>query len=436
MSSPEGIHRGLSARLRRVESRNLTYVRGDFPIYWSRARGSEVWDEEGRRYIDFSSAFGVASVGHSRPEIAEAVAAQAARLPHGMGDLHPTALKVELLERLSSLFPMEVRSILSLSGTEAVESALKTCMLATGRPGVLAFEGAYHGLGYGALGTTWRPDFREPFRAQLGLPVVHAPFPTHDSVVALGACEEALRTGRIGAVLIEPIQGRGGIRVPPPGFLPALAALARRHGALLVLDEVMTGFGRTGRRFAFEHEGVVPDLVAVGKALGGGVPISACVGRAEIMDAWPESGGDAIHTMTFLGHPLGCRAALVVLDLLESEHLAEAAARKGARAIERVRAWCARGVSDAGGGAAAAGGAEADGAAGFGPRGRGLMIGIPCGSSAQALRVAGRALKDGLIVLVDGADHDVIALLPPLSIPEALLDEGLAILERAFEETA
>jgi 4-aminobutyrate aminotransferase-like enzyme len=408
-------HRDLSVRLRRVESRNLTYIREDFPIYWKRALGSEVWDEEGKRYIDFSSAFGVASVGHARPEIAAAVADQAARLSHGMGDLHPTALKIELLERLAALFPVPVRAILSLSGTEAVESALKTCMLATRRSGVLAFEGAYHGLGYGALSTTWRPDFREPFRDQLGISVVHAPFPMHDTVAALGACEAALKSGRIGTVLIEPVQGRGGIRETPPGFLPALRELAHRYGALLVLDEVMTGFGRTGRTFAFEHENVVPDLIAVGKALGGGVPISACVGRAEIMDAWPESRGDAIHTMTFLGHPLGCRAALVVLDLLEAERLADAAARKGARLMARLRAR---------------------GSAGLRPRGRGLMIGLACESSARAFAIAGHALKNGLIVLVDGSEHDCVVILPPLSIPDALLDEGLSILERAIDETA
>lgn len=401
--------RELNERVRRVESRNLTMVADDFPIYWDRAAGSEVWDTDGRRYIDFSSAFGVASIGHSHPDLVVAIAEQSERLIHGMGDVFPSLPRIELLEKLQEWVGGGVKSILSLSGTEAVESCLKTAAVFTGRPGVIAFEGAYHGLGYGSLSVTHRSDFREPFYDQLGIPVWHLPFPTEsNSGEVESEIERILAAGGTGAVIIEPIQGRGGIRVPPAGFLSALSETVHSHDAVLIFDEVMTGFCRTGARFAFQSEDVFPDLIALGKGLGGGMPISAAVGRPGIMDAWPESTGEAIHTSTFLGHPLACRAALAVLSIMESEELDVRSARLGEEIKRRMER--------------------------FSPRGRGLMIGyeMPSGNAARAAAQA--ALEDGLIALLDGADQEVLVLLPPLTISEALLDEGLSILEPILEQ--
>ena len=292
--------RELAARLARVESRNVTCLTPE-PIFWERARGANVWDVDGNRYVDLGAAFGVANVGHAHPRVVSAVAGQAAALLHGMGDVHPSAVKVELLEALAGRFPGggAARAVLGSSGSDAVEVALKTAALATGRSGVVAFEGAYHGLALGALDATYRETFRAPFLARLAGATAFARYGDAEDVRrAAAACRAP-----VGAVLVEPVQGRGGERVPPPGFLAALRRLCDAQGWLLIADEVYTGFGRTGAWFACEHETVRPDLLCVGKGLASGMPISACIGRAEVMDSWPASLGEALHTQTFLGHP-------------------------------------------------------------------------------------------------------------------------------------
>lgn len=390
----------LSRRLAAVESRNITGIGEDFPIYWKNAKGSEVWDEEDRRYIDFSSAFGVASLGHSHPAVVEELRRDA--LIHGMGDVHPSRAKIELLEKLADLYGRPAKTILSLNGSDAVESALKTAVLATGRPKVIAFENAYHGLGYGALAVTWHESFRGPFRAQVADFVTHLPFGD------MALLEKTLKTRAYGALMIEPVQGRGGVISPAPGMLAQLAEMARSAGTLVIYDEIMTGFCRTGSYFAYMHENTRPDILCVGKALGGGIPISAAIARADVMDAWPASDGEAIHTSTFLGHPLACRVALRVLDVLAEEKLDEKARIDGEHLLSRLSA--------------------------FNARGRGMMIGVPVPSPKIAEHVAIRALKNGLILLINGSNRDVITLLPPLTISRPLLDEGLAILEDALRQ--
>ena len=213
-----------------------------------------------------------------------------------MGDVHPSRIKVELLELLANITPGALqKTILSSSGGEAVESAIKTARLFTGKPGILAFDGAYHGLTYGALAATQRADFSTPFKDQLVPFVVHAPYPDslrgpHEEE-CLRAVEDILKRsrGKIGAILIEPMQARGGIRIPKPFFLKRLRAIATQQKILLIVDEIYTGFGRTGRMFAIEHSGIVSDLLCLGKALANGYPISACIGTSRVMDAWPES---------------------------------------------------------------------------------------------------------------------------------------------------
>jgi 4-aminobutyrate aminotransferase-like enzyme len=405
--------RRLAARLGRVESRNVTCLAPTAPIFWERASGSNVWDVDGNRFIDLTAAFGVATTGHGHPRVVSALHEQAEALVHGMGDVHPSRTKVELLEALARLYPggEETRSVLGSSGSDAVESALKTALLATGRPGVVAFEGAYHGLSLGALDVTWRHDFRDPFRARLPRHTVFARFGDLGDVCRVAA-ESA---SPIGAILVEPIQGRGGDRVPPAGFLAALREVCDREGWLLIADEIYTGFGRTGRTWACDHEAVVPDLLCVGKGLASGMPLSACMGRRTLMDdAWPKSLGEALHTQTFLGHPLGCAAALASIAVLEDEKLADRAAATGAVALEQLGAGLsgAKAVADV--------------------RGRGLMLGVELASGAQTAGVVRRCLEHGVILLPSGGDGRVVSITPPLVIEPDLLLHALDVLLEAI----
>ena len=408
--------RQLSRRLARVESRNITDLR-DVPPFWIRAEGANVEDADGNVFLDFGSAFGVSLAGHAHPVVREAIHRQTDRLVHGMGDIHPPRVKVELLEALVALAPWpDARGILGTSGSDAVESALKTAHLATGKPGILAFEGSYHGLALGALATTHRDHFRTPFVERLTPHVSFVPFPG-DPQRSLAAAEEAFASGSFGAVIVEPIQGRGGVKIPPPGFLGDLAALARSSGVLVIFDEIFTGLGRTGRRFAFEWEDTRPDLLCLGKALGGGMPISACLGPASIMDAWPPSSGEAVHTSTFLGHPLACAGALAFLALLESENLVERSDRVGREIRERL--------TDS---------LSADPGTEVCVRGRGLMIGIEgpdAGSGVEAARIA---QERGLITLPAGPEGRVLELTPPAILTQDQVDYGVEVVIDAIRK--
>jgi 4-aminobutyrate aminotransferase-like enzyme len=388
--------RALARQLRHYESRNVTYVSDHWPIFWQRAAGANVWDVDGNRYVDLTAAFGVANVGHSNPRVVAAIQAQAGKLLHAMGDVHPNELKLKLARELAALTfgrwnKSEARVVFANSGAEAVEVALKTAAIHTERPGVIAFEGAYHGLTYGALDTTWRADFRSPFSKQLGHFTAHVPF---------GRLPEVANIRDFGAVIVEPIQGRGGIVVPPDGFLPKLRRFCDDHGLLLILDEIYTGFCRTGRWFACEHSGVVPDLVCVGKAMADGFPISACIGRAKVMDSWPESQGEAIHTSTFMGNPLGCAAALA--SIAEMKRL-----KLDARSRE-LGEWLAARLARIGK-----------------VRGRGLMLGLEVGN---AVPIVEKLLQRGILALPEGSRGEVLGLTPPLVITKRQLDHCLVAL--------
>jgi 4-aminobutyrate aminotransferase/(S)-3-amino-2-methylpropionate transaminase len=404
--------RALAQRLGAVESRNVICVDPDPPIFWERASGSNVWDVDGNRFVDLTAAFGVSNAGHAHPSISQAVARQAEKLMHGLGDVQPSQVRLELLEALVRHFPggVPARAILGTSGSDAVEMALETAMLATGAAGVVAFEGAYHGLSLGVRDATWRPMFREPFSARL---------PGLTAFARFGEAQDVRRAARdcpapVGAVLVEPIQGRGGERIPPDGFLSELRALCDAEGWLLIADEVYTGFGRTGRWFACDHEDVIPDLLCVAKGLASGMPISACLGRAEIMDAWPASDGEALRTQTFLGHPPSCAAALASIAVLEDERLIEHAADLGSIALERLRERC-------------------DGRPEIREvRGRGLLLGIEVDSAERADRACTRALASGLIVLPSGDDGRVISICPPLCIDRNLLELAIDLLIEAI----
>jgi 4-aminobutyrate aminotransferase-like enzyme len=428
--------------LREFESRNITHLEpdGSWPIVWERAHGVHVWDADGRKYLDLTAAFGVAAAGHANDRVVRAGQRQMAKLLHAMGDVHPHALKAQLARRLSEItferwsrpakpgqspnHSRQGKVIFANSGFEAVEAALKTALLATGKSGVIAFEDAYHGLGYGALNATHRDHFRKPFQSQLGGFGHFAPFPKADGAGphSLAAVETALRrrlrTRSIGAILVEPIQTRGGINVPPPDFLPRLRKLCDEHGALLILDEIYTGFGRTGKWFACEHSRTLPDLICLGKALTGGFPLSACVGRADLMDAaWPASTGEAIHTSTFLGHPVGCAMALAQIDEITRLKLPERAAELGEFLLAELRRLNFRKSRLT-----------------FSPRGSGLLAGAELTwangkpATAPALEAIKTLLRKGYIFLPEGAHANVISFTPPLTITKPQVAEAVGAL--------
>jgi 4-aminobutyrate aminotransferase-like enzyme len=430
------------ALLRRHESRNVTFIESDgsWPIVWERANGVHVWDAAGKKYLDLTAAFGVAAAGHANPRVVRAGQKQMAKLLHAMGDVHPHALKAKLARELSRLtFERWTnqpklktknskfktgKAIFGSSGFEAVEAALKTAVLATGRRGIIAFAGGYHGLGYGALNATHRGHFRSPFRTQLREFGHFAKFPKAKS--DLPALEKFLRQifrrEKIGAILVEPVQARGGINVPPPEFLPLLRKLCDAHGALLIADEIYTGFGRTGKWFACEHSRTVPDLICLGKALTGGFPLSACVGRADLMDAaWPFSNGEAIHTSTFLGHPVGCAMALAQIAEIRRLKLVERSAALGKfllAELSQTKNLKLKTKNSA--------------------RGLGLMAGLeltlPDGQPATriALDAIKTLLHRGYIFLPEGEHANVISFTPPLTISKAQLAKAVTELKKVL----
>jgi len=400
--------RGLARQMCHYESRNITCISDRWPVFWQRAAGANVWDVDGNRYIDLTAAFGVASVGHNNPRVVAALKTQAGKLIHAMGDVHPNELKLKLARELveltferwcncasvkrgsvagaASASPSSpARVIFANSGAEAVEAALKTAVMHTKRPGVVAFEGAYHGLTYGALDTTWRAYFRSPFSKQLGHFTAHVPF---------GRMPDVANLENFGAVIVEPIQGRGGIIVPPDDFLPKLRRFCDDHSLLLIFDEIYSGFCRTGRWFACEHWGVTPDVVCVGKAMTSGFPMSACIGRAEVMDSWPESNGEAIHTSTFLGNPLGCAAALASISEMKRMKLDKRSQELGKWLVARL---------------------EKLGKV----RGKGLMLGLEAGNAAPLVE---KLLQRGVLALPEGDHNDILGLTPPLVITKRQLE--------------
>ena len=419
--------------LRDYESRNVTHLEpdGSWPVVWERAKEVHVWDAEGKKYLDLTAAFGVAAAGHANPCVVKAGQAQMGKLLHAMGDVHPHALKAQLARELSRLTferwkkGMTAKTIFCNSGFEAVEAALKTALLATGRKGVIAFEGGYHGLGYGALNATHRKHFRSPFRLQLREFAQFVSFPSHaDELIAVEKqIRNILKKGKIGALLVESIQARGGISIPPTDFLPTLRRICDEYGILLILDEIYTGFGRTGKWFACEHSETIPDLICLGKALTGGFPLSACVGRAELMDnAWPPSAGEAIHTSTFLGHPVGCAMALAQIEEIKRNDLPKRSAAVGKILLAELKKQLTPRV----------GGLQIT------ARGLGLMVGIEMqdangkpatNASLQAMKAM---LQRGFIILPEGEHANVLGFTPPLIISERDLIRSVSVLREVL----
>ncbi|MGH7725172.1 MAG: aspartate aminotransferase family protein [Candidatus Eiseniibacteriota bacterium] len=416
-------------------------ARGERPPVWERAEGALVFDVDGNRYLDLVGGFGVAAIGHQHPRVVEAVRAQAGRLAHGFGDVHPHAQRVELAERLTALAPFpDAKVVFAQSGAEAVELALKTAQLVTGKPGVLAFLGGFHGQSWGALTVSGWERFRAPFEGD-GPAALHprarfAPYgrcSRCDLGLSYPSCglaclrdagrileAGAKRLGGIGAVLVEPVLGRGGDHVPPPEWLPGIAGLAEVHDALLVADEIYTGLGRTGALWASVEAGVTPDLLCLGKALGGGYPIAAVLMRGAFAAAWDAAhpiSGETPHSSTFYAHPIACAAALATLDVLEEESLVVRAQELGTTLAEGL-AELARSHPDAV--------REV--------RGRGLLAGLVLATPALVHHVARHALARGVIVLPSGMEGDVLSFSPPFTLDPRQLAWALAVLDEILSQ--
>lgn len=417
-------------------------VDGGKPIAWAAARGANVVDVDGNVYVDLTGGFGAALVGHRNPRVVRAIERQSRRLVHALGDAAPHPERVALAAELSARGPIRGgRVYFAGSGAEAVDLALKTAHLATGRPGVVAFEGGYHGTSLGALRATARPAFRAPFEDALAPATLRVPFadPYRPAYRVSGSsvgrvCLEAALTRidawtsdlskpRLGAVIVEPVQGREGVVVPPRGWLAALGRAARERGLVVVADEVLTGGGRTGTLWASGP--LEPDLVLIGKGIGGGMPLAALVGRREVMAAW-EGEGEARHTTTFLAHPLAVVAARAALAEIRARDLP-----RRARAIGRLlRAGLDRMREEH----------EAVGDA----RGAGALWGIDlvadratrAPDTARARAVAQGLAARGYLALAGGTNGNVIALTPPLTITDRQIAGFLAALDAALSDHA
>jgi len=405
-------------------------VANALPNFAARASNAELWDAEGRRFIDFASGIAVLNVGHCHPKVVAAVSAQLGLLTHAAFQITPYANYIEVAERLNQAAtgPTPKKSILFSSGAEAVENALKIARYHTKRAGVIAFSGGFHGRTLATMSLTGKV---QPYKTGFGplLPnVYHVPFPmayhgiTSDQ--SLAAIEQLFKAdvdpAQVAALIIEPVLGEGGFYIAPAEFLRALRALCDRHGIVMIVDEIQSGFGRTGRMFAIEHAGVEPDLMTVAKSIAGGLPLSAVVGKAEIMDAPPPGGLGG----TYAGSPLACAAALAVFEVIAAEGLLARSLRIGELLQTRLRTLQKRfpAIGEI--------------------RGVGAMVAIELvknGSAAQPDAELTRALvlaaaKQGLVILSCGVYSNVIRFLAPLTISDALLAEGLDKLEVALAE--
>lgn len=404
------------------------------PFVMDHGRGSEVWDVDGHRFVDFAAGIAVCNTGHSHPKVVEAITSQADRFLHISSDFyHP--LWVRLSERLAEIapFPGPAMVFLGNSGAESVEAAIKLARHHTGRTQFIGFYGGFHGRTMGALAfTASKPLQRQGFLPVMG-GVAHVPFPDpYRPVLATSdghdygetvvryiedvVLARAIPPDECAAVLVEPIQGEGGYIVPPPGFFPALRRLCDKYGILLIVDEIQSGMGRTGKWWAIENWDVQPDIVCSAKGIASGVPLGATIARAHIMD-WPQGA----HGNTYGGNPLACVASLATIDLI-ADGMMTNAAELGAYALDALAEIQSRHPS--------VGHA----------RGMGLMLGLEFvrdrASKEPARRLRDRVLEKafthGLILL--GCGESSLRLAPPLNISRALIDEGLEILDTAIGE--
>jgi 4-aminobutyrate aminotransferase/(S)-3-amino-2-methylpropionate transaminase len=396
-----------------------------FEIFADHADNAEIWDVEGKRYIDFAGGIAVLNTGHCHPKLMAAVQAQMTRFTHTCFQVLAYEPYVELAEKLNARAPGDFakKTLFLSTGAEAVENAIKIARSHTGRAGVIAFTGGYHGRTHYTLGLTGKVA---PYKLGFGpFPgeIFHAAFPnalhgvsvddTMDSVQAI--FKNDIEASRVAAIIIEPVQGEGGFNIAPTELLQRLRALCDQHGILLIADEVQTGAGRTGTWLAIEHSGVAPDLITMAKSMAGGFPLSAVIGRAEVMDA-PAAGGLG---GTYAGSPLACAAALAVMEVFEEEQLLQRSQALGERITASLQAMAAkhRCIADV--------------------RGLGAMVAIelckngdPHQPDADLTKaIANECARRGLIILTCGTYGNVVRILVPLTASDAVVDEGLAILD-------
>jgi 4-aminobutyrate aminotransferase len=395
--------------------------------YAERAENAQFWDAQGQRYIDFAAGIAVLNTGHRHPRVVQAVREQLDRFTHTAYQIVPYGSYVELAERLNALTPGQhaKKTAFFTTGVEAVENAIKIARAYTGRPGVIALTGAFHGRTFMGMSLTGKvAPYKTGFGPLLnGIYHVPAPVALHgvsvqDSLDAIARLLKAdIDPRQVAAIILEPVQGEGGFYPMPADFVRAIRALCDEHGMVMIADEVQTGFARTGKLFAMEHTGVVPDLMSMAKSLGGGLPLSAVTGRAEIMDA-PAPGGLG---GTYAGNPLAVAAALAVLDVIADEKLCERAVVLGQRLMDVLNAAKAKQprIADV--------------------RGLGAMVAVefntpdgkPDASFTQAVQQ--RALDTGLLLLTCGVYGNVIRFLFPLTIEDAVFEEAMTILQRALQ---
>ncbi len=398
-------------------------------IYADKAENSEIWDVEGRRYIDFAGGIAVVNTGHRHPKVIEAVKAQLDRFTHTCHQVVPYENYVHLAERLNGITPgnFDKKTIFVTTGAEAVENAIKIARHSTGRQAVIAFAGGFHGRTFMGMALTGKTaPYKLGFGAMPG-DVFHAPFPVPlhgvtvaDSLAALDRLFKAdVDPSRVAAIIVEPVQGEGGFYEAPRDFVSALRRICDQNGILLIADEVQTGFARTGKMFAMQHHDVVPDITTMAKSLAGGFPLSAVTGRAELMDS-PGPGGLG---GTYAGNPLGIAAAHAVLDVIEEEKLVDRANLLGSRLKQRLESL------------------RADVPEIVDIRGPGFMNAVefndaqkhlPSAEFANAVRL--KALDKGLILLTCGVYSNVIRFLSPITIQDNVMTEALDILEASIRE--
>jgi 4-aminobutyrate aminotransferase/(S)-3-amino-2-methylpropionate transaminase len=427
VKASKGLNEAWIARRNKVTARG---VGAGSPIVIARAEDSELWDIEGRRFIDFGGGIAVLNTGHRHPAVMRRVQEQLSAFTHTCFMVAPYTPLIELAEKLVAVTPIsgEKKTMFATTGAEAVENAVKIARAYTGRSDVICFHGGFHGRTNLAMAMTGKVA---PYKAKFGPfagGVWHVPFPVPHRGVTVEDSIEAIKwlfradvePARVAAIVIEPVQGEGGFYPAPKELMKALRAICDEHGIVFVADEIQSGFGRTGKWFAMEHMGVEPDLMTVAKSLAGGFPLSGVVGRAKIMDA-PDPGGLG---GTYAGNPIAAAAALGVFEAFEADKLLEKATRQGELAFTRLKAIKAKGKGMPMGDI----------------RGLGAMVAFemvtehggnkPNADATKAL--AAKCLERGLLVLTCGVFGDVVRLLPPLTASEKILNEGLDIIEAAI----
>ncbi|AIR91351.1 2-aminoadipate transaminase [Pseudomonas cremoricolorata] len=398
------------------------------PITLSHGLNAEVWDTDGNRYIDFVGGIGVLNLGHCNPAVVEAICTQATRLIHSAFNAAPHAPYLQLMERLSQFVPLSypIAGMLTNSGAEAAENALKVARGATGKRAVIAFDGGFHGRTLATLNLNGKVA---PYKQRVGDlpgPVYHLPYPSADNGVS---CAEGLKALErlfsvelavedVAAFIIEPVQGEGGFLALDPTFAQALRRFCDSHGIVLIVDEIQSGFGRTGQRFAFSRLGIEPDLLLLAKSIAGGMPLGAVVGRRELLSALPKGGLGG----TYSGNPIACAAALASLAQMSDDNLATWGERQEQALLARYSRWQAAGLSPFIGRLTGVGAM------------RGIELINPDGSpaTAQLSALLDAARAQGLLLMPSGKARHIVRLLAPLTIEGKVLEEGLDILERCL----